>query len=279
MKAVGLSERRSCALTGQHRSVYRYQAAPTCDEALRVRLKELARHKRRYGTPRLTYLIRKEFGAVNHKRIERIYREEGLTLPRKRKSKGRGPHPRRPLVLPSRPNERWSQDFMCDSFGGGGRFRTFNLIDDYSRECLAIEVDTSLSGERIVRVLQRVARERGLPDTIVMDNGPEFTSRALLAWRQETEVNLHFIQPGKPMENAIVESFNGKVRDECLNQHYFVDLGHVRRIIEEWSAYYNTRRPHTSLGFQTPEEYRKSFEGKNSETTMNGILTQSSDLT
>ena len=140
-------------------------------------------------------------------------------------------------------------------------------------------MDTSLSGERVVRVLERVAQERGLPDTIVMDNGPEFTSRALLAWRQQTEVNLHYIQPGKPTENAIVESFNGKLRDECLNQHYFIDLRHARQLIEDWKVYYNTQRPHTSLRFQTPEEYRKIVEGKNLGNIMNGNLTQSLGLT
>jgi putative transposase len=159
------------------------------------------------------------------------------------------------------------------------RFRTFNHVDDYSRECPTIEVDTSLSGARVVRELQRVAPKRDLLDTIVMDNGPELTSRALLAWRQQSEPNLHYVQPGKPTKNAIVESFNGKMRDECLNQHYFVDLRHARKLIEDWKVSYNAQRPHTSLRSQTPEEYRKSFERKNLETTMHRSITRSLCLT
>lgn len=263
MQAQGLSERRACTLAGQSRTTQRYNGRRTDNERLRRRLRELAARWTRYGTPRLTMLVRKEFGAVNHKRIERLYREEGLRLPRKRKGKRRGTSGREPLATPTGPNCIWATDFVSDCFEGGGRFRALGVIDVFTRECLALEVDTSLSGERVVRVLRRLAHERGLPNAIMVDNGTEFTSKAMLGWSQETEVRLHFIAPGKPVENAYIESFNGKLRDECLNQHYFADLNDARARLENWRLIYNEERPHSSLNYETPQAFRLAWEQRN----------------
>lgn len=263
MQTQGLSERRACTLAGQSRTTQRYNARRTDDAGLRRRLRELAARWTRYGVPRLTMLVRKEFGAVNHKRIERLYREEGLRLPRKRKGKRRGTSGREPMAAPTGPNGIWATDFVSDCFEGGGRFRALGVIDVYTRECLALEADTSLSGERVVRVLRRLVQERGLPNAIMMDNGTEFTSKAMLGWSQETEVRLHFIAPGKPVENAYMESFNGKLRDECLNQHYFADLNDARKKLDAWRRIYNEERPHSSLKYTTPQAFRLAWEQQN----------------
>ena len=187
MQELGLSQRRACGLVDLSRSTCRYQPQQKNDQALRARLKELARARPRFGTPRLTVLLRGEFGAVNHKRIERLYREEGLQLPRKRKRRRRGVE-RVPLDVPSRPYQRWSMDFMADSLFDGRRFRLLCVLDDFSRQCLAIEVATSITGERVTRVLDRLVWHYGLPEVLVMDNGPEFTSRAMLQWAQDRRV-------------------------------------------------------------------------------------------
>jgi putative transposase len=263
MQAVGLSERKACTLAGQPRNTQRYEGRSGNDGPLRERMHALSRQWPRYGTPRLTLLLRKELGIVNHKRIERIYREEKLQLPRKRKNKRRGASTREPLASPSRPNELWAIDFVSDCFEYGGRFRTLTVIDVFTRECLALEADTSLSGERVTRVLSRIAQSRGLPVSIMMDNGTEFTSKAMLKWSQEAEVHLWFIEPGKPMQNGYVESFNGKLRDEFLNQHYFENLNDARGKLERWRAVYNEQRPHSSLEYETPQAYRLAFEQRN----------------
>lgn len=263
MQDEGLSERRACTLAGQPRTTQRYRIRPKNDGALRSRIRALSVRWPRYGTPRLTLLIRNELGAVNHKRIERIYREEKLQLPRKRKGKRRGTATREPLANPTRPNECWAMDFVSDSFESGGRFRTLTLIDVFTRECLVLEPDTSISGERVARVLSRVAGERGLPDAIMVDNGTEFTSKAMLKWSQETEVRLAFIDPGKPTQNGYIESFNGKLRDECLNLHYFAGLHDAREKLEQWRTIYNRQRPHSSIQNNTPQAYRLAWEQQN----------------
>jgi putative transposase len=260
MQDEGLSERRACALAGQPRTTQRYRVRPQKDGHVRSRLRALSVRWPRYGTPRLTFLIRKELGAVNHKRIERIYREEKLQLPRKRKGKRRGASTREPLANPTRPNECWAMDFVNESFESGRRFRTFTLIDVFTRECLALESDTSISGERVARVLSRVAGERALPDAIMVDNGTEFTSKAMLNWSQDTEVRLAFIEPGKPTQNGYIESFNGKLRDECLNQHYFAGLHDAREKLGRWRDIYNQQRPHSSIQNETQQAYRLAYE-------------------
>lgn len=262
MKSEGLSERRSCKLAGLNRATYRYKPGAKNDGFVRERLRVLAVQRPRFGAPRLIVLLRQELGFVNHKRVERIYREEGLQLPRK-KGKKRGVNNRAAALLaPGEPNERWSMDFMSDSLSDGRRFRVLTVVDDFTRECVATLVDTGITGERVIRTLEWLKETRGLPGMLVMDNGPEFTSKAMLAWSKPAGVKLHFIDPGKPVQNAFIESFNGKLRDECLNQHWFVSLEEARRIIESWRLDYNTARPHSSLGYMTPEGFRMNFEQK-----------------
>jgi len=197
---------------------------------------------------------------INHKRTERIYHEEGLALRRKRRRKGAAGS-RVMMPLPQRPNQRWSMDFVADSIVTGRRFRALAIVDDYSRECPAIEVDTSLGGARVVSVLERLAETRGLPRVITTDNGPEFTGRALDEWAYLKGVQLNFIRPGKPIENAYAESFIGRLRDECLNENWFMNLKHARDIIEDWRRDYNEVRPHSSLHGGAPMEYAVTATG------------------
>jgi len=197
---------------------------------------------------------------INHKRTERIYREEGLALRRKRRRKGAAGS-RVMMPPPQRPNQRWSMDFVSDSIVTGRRFRALAIVDDYSRECPVIEVDTSLGGARVVSVLARLAETRGLPNVITTDNGPEFTGRALDEWAYGKGVQLNFIRPGKPIENAYAESFIGRLRDECLNENWFMNLKHARDIIEDWRKDYNEVRPHSSLNGMAPREYAVTAAG------------------
>ena len=266
MQDIGVSVRRACVLTDLNRSTYQYRRQKRTDEdLLRNRLRELALQRPRFGSPRLTVLLRREFGPVNHKRVERIYAEEGLQVPLRRKKRRRGVIRQVPLALPIKPGERWSMDLVADNFSDGRRFRTLTVVDDFSRECPVMEVDTSISGARIVRVMKRLSESSSLPEIIVTDNGPEFTSRAMLAWADENNVRLHFIEPGKPTQNAFVESFNGKFRDECLNENWFKNLQDAQKKIENWRHDYNTKRPHRSLRQMTPLEYRKKVDSKDSK--------------
>lgn len=238
-------------------SVYRYRPQEDNDDALRQRLREIAGQRKRFGSPRLHIMLKREGLVINHKRTERIYREEGLSLRRKRRRKGAAGI-RVMMPSPQKPNQRWSMDFVTDSIVTGRRFRALAIIDDYSRECPAIEVDTSLGGARVVSVLERLAATRGLPEVITMDNGPEFAGRHLDEWAFHKGVKLNFIRPGKPIENAFAESFNGRLRDECLNTNWFMNLKHAREVIEDWRRDYNQVRPHSSLNDMTPEEYAKT---------------------
>ena len=199
-------------------------------------------------------MLRREGMVVNHKRTERIYREEGLSL-RKRKRKKTAAGARIILPAPVAPNEMWSMDFVTDRIVTGRRFRALTIVDQYSRECPVIEVDTSLGGARVVAVLDRMAETRGLPHSITIDNGPEFAGRCLDEWAYRKGVRLNFIRPGKPIENAYAESFNGRLRDECLNENWFMNLKHARQVIEAWRKDYNVARPHSSLGGLTPLEF------------------------
>lgn len=253
-----MSQRQACRLINFARSTLTYKPRPDQNEWLRHRLKALAAQKRRYGSPRLHYLIRREGKIINHKRIERIYREEGLQL-KKRKRKRETAPVRVAIPSPTKANQRWSMDFVSDATSNGRKFRTFNIVDDCTRECLAIEVDTSLPGTRVVRVLERLGATCGLPDVLVCDNGPEFAGQALDAWAHTAGIEIAFIRPGKPVENAFIESFNGKFRDECLNENWFVSLKAAQEIIEEWREDYNNSRPHSSLGNLTPREYAQKL--------------------
>jgi putative transposase len=250
----GLSERRACGLAGLGRSSYRYRRQGPDESDLLKRLKELASERRRYGYRRLTVWLRREGQGVNPKRIYRLYREEGLSVKRRRR-KRIGAAERQPLTVPTGTNQRWSMDFVSDGLGNGRKFRSLNIVDDYSRECVAAEVDTSLPGVRVVRVLERLRERRGLPQVLVTDHGPEFAGQALDVWAYQRGVRLHFIEPGKPVQNAFIESFNGKMRDECLNEHWFGTLAEARQTIEAWRKDYNEVRPHSSLGNRTPQEF------------------------
>jgi putative transposase len=199
-------------------------------------------------------MLKKEKLVINHKRTERIYREEGLSLRRKWRRKGAAGL-RVTMPSPQRPNQRWSMDFVTDSIVSGRRFRVLAIVDNFSRECPAIEVDTSLGGTRVVNVLERLSLTRSLPETITMDNGPEFAGKALDAWAYRRGVKLNFIRPGKPIENAFAESFNGRLRDECLNTNWFLSVRHARDIIEDWRKDYNAVRPHSALGGLSPQEF------------------------
>jgi putative transposase len=248
------SERRACDVLGHARSSCRYVPRRTTVKALLDDLLQHARQRPRFGYRRLHLLLRRGGWTVNHKRVYRLYRAEGLAV-RRRKRKRLAAGLRVKLPLPTRPIERWSMDFVHDTLASGRKFRTLNVVDDKTREALAIEVDTSLGGSRVVRVLDRLVASLGAPQVIVCDNGPEFTGRALDEWAYRTGVKIHFIQPGKPTQNAYIESFNGKFRDECLNEHWFLDLKDARDKIEAWRVDYNEVRPHSSLGDMTPKEY------------------------
>jgi putative transposase len=236
------------------RTAYGYHPDTGEDAALRHRLRELAAQRRRFGSPRLHVLLKREGLVINHKRTERIYKEEGLALRRKRRRKGAA-SARVIIPAPERPNQKWSMDFVTDSVVTGRRFRALTIVDDYSRECPAIEVDTSLGGARVVNVLERLAEMRGLPEVITVDNGPEFAGKVLDEWAYRKGVKLSFIRPGKPVENAFAESFNSRLRDECLNDNWFLSLRHAREVIETWRKDYNTVRPHSSLGGLAPQRF------------------------
>jgi len=248
------SQRRACALSGIDPKVYRYRSKRPDDAALRERMRELANERRRFGYRRLHVLLRREGFELNAKKLYRLYKEERLTV-RKRGGRKRALGTRRPMMVPEGPGQRWSLDFVSDALIDGRRFRILCIIDDFSRECLATVVDNSISGIRVARELDRIEETRVLPKMIVSDNGTELTSNAILKWQEEARVEWHYIQPGKPMQNGFVESFNGRLRDECLNEHLFTGYGHAREIIERWRIDYNTKRPHSSLSNMTPREY------------------------
>jgi putative transposase len=245
---------RACGLLQISRALYRYQSRrPEC-AGLRERIAEIAALKRRYGYRRVHVLLRREGWRVNRKLTYRLYREAGLAV-RRRKRKRIGPFERKPLPKPTAANRSWSMDFVSDGLADGRRIRCLAIVDDCTRECVALEVDTSITGTRVKAVLEQLADTRGLPRSITVDHGPEFEGQVLDAWAYRSNVQLSFIRPGKPNENAYIESFNGKFRDECLNEHWFVTMAQARRSIESWRIEYNTERPHSSLGDLTPEEF------------------------
>jgi putative transposase len=252
--ALGLSERRACSIVNADRKMIRYRSCRPPDTALRLRLRELANARKRFGYRRLFVLLRQQGEASGINRIYRLYREEGLTV-RKRRARRRAVGVRAPILIEARPNARWSLDFVHDQFACGRRFRILNIVDDVTRECLAAIPDTSISGRRVARELTALIERRGKPGMIVSDNGTEFTSNAMLAWAEQHIIDWHFIAPGKPMQNGFCESFNGRMRDELLNESLFFGLDHARTRIADWANDYNGQRPHSALGYLTPTAY------------------------
>lgn len=253
-----MSERRACQVIGCCRMTIRYASRRNDDAALRERLKAMAAERRRFGYRRLHVLLRREGHVVNHKRLFRVYREEKLNV-RRRGGRKRAIGTRAPMLVPMAPNERWSLDFVSDQLTDGRRLRILCVVDDCTRECLALVVDTSLSGGRVARELDQIIAQRGKPKMIVSDNGTEFTSNAILTWADRCQIEWHYIAPGKPNQNAFVESFNGRLRDELLNEMLFSSMAHARVILQTWRNDYNTNRPHSRIGWLTPVEYARKF--------------------
>jgi putative transposase len=251
----GVSERRVCAALAFDRSSVRYQSVKVDQTPLIMRIRDLARTRTRYGYFRLYILLRREGWRVNHKRVHRLYREDGLSLRLRRPRRHVTAARRERQPGPGAPNQLWSMDFVSDALFDGRRLRALTVVDAFTRESLAIDVDQGIRGEQVVEAMKRIAAIRGAPRTIRVDNGPEFISKALDRWAYENGVTLDFSRPGKPTDNAFVESFNGRLRDECLNTHWFLSLADARAKIEAWRRHYNESRPHTSLGWLTPAEF------------------------
>lgn len=253
-----VSERCACRLVGASRSTVRYRRRTRGDAVLVERLKDLARQRPRFGYRRLHALLRREGQVVNHKRVYRVYRAAGLAVPRRKRKRAavsRGQH----LRIGTMPNEHWSLDFMSDTLHSGRRVRTLSVLDTCTREALAIAVDTSLPSRAVTRLLDEIIRTRQRPQRITLDNGPELTSTWFDQWADRNEIELDYIDPGKPVQNAVMESFNGRFRDECLNSHWFTSLDDARQTIEAWRLDYNQERPHSSLGYRTPEEVHQDL--------------------
>jgi putative transposase len=255
-QAYQLNESRACGLIGITRWSHRYRSCRDRQEELRMRLRELAGSRTRYGYRRLTVMLRREGWKVNAKRVYRLYREEQLQV-RTAKRVKRAPHLRVPLTGAVRPNQRWSMDFVSDRLVGGGWFRILTVVDQYTRECLCAFAERSQTGDKVVGQMKRLAALRGFPESITTDNGGEFAGRAMETWAYQTGVKLDFIRPGKPVENGYIESFNGRLRDECLNGEIFFDLADARQKLECWRRDYNDARPHSALDDRTPSEFAK----------------------
>ena len=253
-----MSERRACKLIKADRKMVRYQSIRSPETALRERLRSIANERRRFGYRRLFIMLRREGEPSGINRIYRLYREEGLGV-RRRKGRKRAVGVRAPILVEARPNARWSLDFVHDQMANGRRFRVLNITDDMTHECLGAIPDTSISGKRVARELTAIIERGGKPGMIVSDNGTELTSNAIFAWCKDNKIDWHYIAPGKPMQNGYVESFNGKMRDELLNETLFFSLDHARTIIAAWMEDYNTTRPHSSLAYQTPAAYAEKF--------------------
>jgi putative transposase len=249
-----MSERRACSVIAADRKMIRYRSRRPPETELRARLRDLANERRRFGYRRLFILLRREGEPSGINRIYRLYREEGLAV-RKRRARRRAVGMRAPIIVEARANARWSLDFVHDQMANGRRFRVLNIVDDVTRECLAAIPDTSISGRRVARELATLITRRGRPGMIVSDHGTELTSNAIFAWAKDHGVDWHYIAPGKPMQNGYIESFNGRMRDELLNETLFFSLDQARQVIADWVADYNNGRPHSSLAYQTPAAF------------------------
>jgi putative transposase len=251
-----VSQRRACEVIGADRSTVRYLSLRSDDTTIRVRLRDLASVRRRFGYRRLLLMLRSEGVLINHKKLRRLYAEERLQV-RRRGGRKRALGTRVPVELPQGPNQRWSLDFVSDTLTDSRRFRILAVVDDFTRECIALVADTSLSGIRVGRELDAAIARRGRPTMIVSDNGTELTSMAILRWSQLTRIEWHYIAPGKPQQNAFVESFNGRLRDELLNETLFSSIDHARELLAEWQDDYNTVRPHSGIGNLPPSTYAR----------------------
>ena len=270
-EAFQMSERRACKTVAADRKMVRYRSRRPPETELRTRLRELANERRRFGYRRLFIMLRREGEPSGINRIYRLYREEGLMV-RKRKSRRRAVGLRAPIPVEARPNARWSLDFVHDQMANGRRFRVLNITDDVTHECLGAIPDTSISGHRVARELTAIIARRGKPGMIVSDNGTELTSHAIFAWTKDHAIDWHYITLGKPTQNAFVESFNGKMRDELLNEMLFFSLDHARKVIAAWVEDYNTTRPHSALNYQTPA----TFAAKLTATGLHAALSDGS---
>lgn len=257
----GLSERRALSVVRMSASALRYAPRPDRDVDLRERIVALAQRHRRYGVGMIHLKLRQAGVMVNHKRVERLYRQAQLQV-RRRKRKKVLPGQRQPLVRPIRANQVWSMDFVFDRTADGRVLKCLTIVDDATHEAVCIEVERAISGHGVARVLDRLARVRGLPEAIRTDNGKEFCGKAMLGWAHGRGVKLRLIEPGKPNQNAYVESFNGRLRDECLNEHWFTHLLHARTLIEQWRREYNEERPKKALGGLTPSAYAEHIKGR-----------------
>jgi putative transposase len=256
-ETFAVSQRRACTVFGADRTSVRYRTRRPDDAALRQRLRVLASERRRFGYRRLHILLDRDGTRVNHKKLRRLYREERLQV-RRRGGRKRALGTRAPMALPQGPNQRWSLDFASDAFTDGRRFRILAVVDDFTRECVCLVADTSLSGLRVARELDAVIAARGRPTSCVSDNGTELTSTAILRWSQATRVAWHYIAPGKPNQNAFAESFIGRLRDECLNETLFGSLAHAREALSMWQQDYNEVRPHSGVGNLAPAIYARN---------------------
>lgn len=265
MTTFRISERRACELLGVWRSSCRYQPKPDRDSPLREQLVELARERPRFGYRRLGVLLARNGQTVNHKRLYRVYREAGLSVKRIRRKKLVRAGVSQPRL--AAPNEEWSLDFLYDAVADGRTICVLSVVDNFTRECLALETDTSFGTQRLTRVLDHVIARRGTPKALRMDNGPQLTSRHFLAWCVERKITMNYIQPGKPVQNGHVESFHGRLRDECLNVNWFRNLFEARRKITLWRHDYNTARPHSSLAYRTPDEFAAQWQRPSSLQT------------
>jgi putative transposase len=256
-----VSQRRACNVLGVDRTTVRYRSQRSDDAGIREQMRELAAERRRFGYRRLHWLLGREGVSINHKKFRRLYREEKLQV-RRRGGRKRALGTRSPMAIPQGCNQRWSLDFVSDAFACGRRFRILAVVDDFTRECLALIADTSISGLRVARELDWAIAERSRPAMVVSDNGTELTSMAILRWSKERDVEWHYIAPGKPQQNGFIESFNARLRDECLNETIFTSLAQARSVLAAWRHDYNHHRPHSSLGNKTPAEMAALASGQ-----------------
>jgi putative transposase len=266
MRAKGLSERRALRIVKMSASALRYLGRPDRNIELRQKIVALAQRHRRYGAGMIYLKLRQAGEIVNHKRVERLYAAEKLQIKRRRRKKVPITD-RQPLERPATVNAVWSMDFVFDRIGGGRQLKILGIVDDGTTESVATHAEHALGGHHLVRVLERICRDRGYPGIIRTDNGREFTGRAMLEWAHEHGVKLRLIEPGKPNQNAYIESFNSRFRDECLNEHWFFNLRHARQLIERWRREYNEERPKKGLGGLTPSQYARQMKEKSNTVT------------